>query len=142
MPGVVRAERACRVQGPVGIVEQLAGEGNHVSLAFGDRGFEQITTPTSRFRSFPAYMPLGSLDKAYCRGGVEVRNARVVRSKLAKQASDHLPLVVDFHLGDASIDHMIDMTEADRRRVFQLGYYTWVEQQGTPFELFEQRRSQ
>jgi cysteine synthase len=46
------------------------------------------------------------------------------------------------HLGHVSTEHMIDMTEADRRRVFQLGYYTWVEQQGTPFELFEERRSQ
>ena len=46
------------------------------------------------------------------------------------------------HLGHVSTEHMIDMTEADRRRVFQLGYYTWVEQQGTPFELFEARRSQ
>ncbi len=46
------------------------------------------------------------------------------------------------HLGHVSTEHMIDMTEADRRRVFQLGYYTWVEQQGTPFEMFEQRRSQ
>jgi hypothetical protein len=34
------------------------------------------------------------------------------------------------------------MTEVDRRRVFNLGYYTWVEQQGTPFGLFEERRSQ
>jgi cysteine synthase A len=46
------------------------------------------------------------------------------------------------HLGHVSTEHMVEMTEADRRRVFQLGYYTWVEQQGTPFELFEQRRSQ
>jgi cysteine synthase A len=46
------------------------------------------------------------------------------------------------HLAHVSTEHMIDMTEADRRRVFNLGYYTWVEQQGTPFELFEQRRSQ
>jgi cysteine synthase len=46
------------------------------------------------------------------------------------------------HLGHVTTEHMIDMTEADRRRVFQLGYYTWVEQQGTPFELFERRRSQ
>jgi cysteine synthase len=46
------------------------------------------------------------------------------------------------HLGHVSTEHMIDMTEADRRRVFQLGYYTWVEQQGTPFELFEERREQ
>ena len=37
---------------------------------------------------------------------------------------------------------MIQMTEADRRRVFNLGYYTWVEQQGTPVELFERRRHQ
>ena len=46
------------------------------------------------------------------------------------------------HLGHVTTEHMIDCTEADKRRIFQLGYYTWVEQQGTPFELFEQRRSQ
>ena len=46
------------------------------------------------------------------------------------------------HLGHVTTEHMIDMTEADRRRVFQLGYYTWVEQQGTPFPLFEERRNQ
>jgi cysteine synthase len=46
------------------------------------------------------------------------------------------------HLGHVTTEDMIDMTEADRRRVFQLGYYTWVEQQGTPFELFEERRHQ
>ena len=32
---------------------------------------------------------------------------------------------------------MIECTERDRSRIFNLGYYTWVEQQGTPFELFE-----
>ncbi len=46
------------------------------------------------------------------------------------------------HLSHVSTEHMIEMTEADRRRVFNLGYYTWVEQQGTPFELFEERRHQ
>lgn len=46
------------------------------------------------------------------------------------------------HLAHVSTEDMIDMTEADRRRVFNLGYFTWVEQQGTPFGLFEQRRSQ
>jgi hypothetical protein len=46
------------------------------------------------------------------------------------------------HLADVSTDHMIELREADRRRVFNLGYYTWVEQQGTPFELFEERRDQ
>jgi len=46
------------------------------------------------------------------------------------------------HLGAVDTDNMIDGTEADRRRIFNLGYYTWVEQQGTPFELFEARRQQ
>ena len=46
------------------------------------------------------------------------------------------------HLAHVSTEHMVDCTEADRRRIFQLGYYTWVEQQGTPFALFERRRSQ
>jgi hypothetical protein len=46
------------------------------------------------------------------------------------------------HLARVDTDHMIECTEADRRRIFNLGYYTWVEQQGTPFELFEARRRQ
>ncbi len=44
------------------------------------------------------------------------------------------------HLGSIGTDDMIDCTERDRHRIFNLGYYTWVEQQGTPFEVFEARR--
>jgi endonuclease/exonuclease/phosphatase family metal-dependent hydrolase len=65
---------------------------------FAAHGFVQITAPASRFRSFPAYFPMGSLDKAFAKGDVFVRAARVVKSKMARRASDHLPLVVDFHL--------------------------------------------
>ena len=35
-----------------------------------------------------------------------------------------------------------DLGEIGRRRIFNLGYYTWVEQQGIEFEAFEARRSQ
>lgn len=61
-------------------------------------GFRQVTSPASQFRSFPAWLPLGSLDKAFVCGSVAVRQARVVRTSLTRVASDHLPLVVDFHL--------------------------------------------
>ncbi|OHB75999.1 MAG: endonuclease [Planctomycetes bacterium RBG_16_64_10] len=61
-------------------------------------GFAHVTHPISRFRSFPAWLPVGSLDKIFVRGAVAVRAARVIRTRLAKSASDHLPLVVDFHL--------------------------------------------
>ncbi len=69
--------------------------------------------------------------------------AKVLRDRYSGEYS-HTDAAEAFgqHLGHVSTEHMIDLTEADRRRVFQLGYYTWVEQQGTPFELFEQRRSQ
>ena len=65
---------------------------------FQAQGFEHVTHPVSRFRTFPAYMPIGSLDKAYHRGGVEVRHVKIPRSRVAQEASDHLPLVLDFHL--------------------------------------------
>jgi cysteine synthase len=37
---------------------------------------------------------------------------------------------------------MIECTHTDRLRMFNLGYYTWVEQQGVPIEEFSARRSQ
>jgi endonuclease/exonuclease/phosphatase family metal-dependent hydrolase len=67
-------------------------------------GFQQVTTPVSRFRSFPAYLALGSLDKAFYRGSIFVRHARVVHTAMAKRASDHLPLVIDFHLDEARLN--------------------------------------
>jgi cysteine synthase A len=45
------------------------------------------------------------------------------------------------HLADVTTDHAIECTAAVRNRIFNLGYFTWVEQQGTPIELFEARRS-
>jgi len=36
---------------------------------------------------------------------------------------------------------MIECTREDRDRMFNLGYYTWVEQQGVPLHEFEARRS-
>jgi endonuclease/exonuclease/phosphatase family metal-dependent hydrolase len=65
---------------------------------FARHGFRHVTSPPSRFRSFPAYLAMGSLDKAFYRGEIFIRQARIVRSALAKTASDHLPLVIDFHL--------------------------------------------
>jgi cysteine synthase len=46
------------------------------------------------------------------------------------------------HLADVTTEHMLDCTTLDRHRIFNLGYYTWVEQQGTPLDVFESRRSQ
>jgi cysteine synthase A len=37
---------------------------------------------------------------------------------------------------------VLELTEESRRRIFNLGYYTWVEQQGVSIEDFERRRHQ
>jgi hypothetical protein len=37
---------------------------------------------------------------------------------------------------------MLELTHEDRERIFNLGYFTWVEQQGTSIEDFDARRSQ
>ena len=46
-----------------------------------------------------------------------------------------------FMLG-AGTDNAIECTQVDRARIFNLGYFTWVEQQGVLLERFEVRRRQ
>ncbi|HSG78256.1 MAG TPA: pyridoxal-phosphate dependent enzyme [Acidimicrobiia bacterium] len=45
------------------------------------------------------------------------------------------------HLEAVDTDHVLELGEVDRRRIFNLGYYTWVEQQGVPLDDFDARRS-
>jgi len=44
------------------------------------------------------------------------------------------------YLLGASTDHTLEMDRHDRQRMFNLGYYTWVEQQGMSVEDFDARR--
>jgi len=46
------------------------------------------------------------------------------------------------HLLGAGEDHLLECADFDRSRIFNLGYYTWVEQQGVSLEEFEARRAQ
>ena len=43
-------------------------------------GFAQVTAHAGRFRTFPAWLAIGLLDKAFVRGAVAVRHARVVHT--------------------------------------------------------------
>ena len=46
------------------------------------------------------------------------------------------------HVLGAGIDHVGELNRFDRERIFNLGYYTWVEQQGTSLADFDRRRDQ
>lgn len=99
----------------------IAGDTNDFRQLLGHgpcarHGFRHVTAPPSRFRSFPAYLPVMGLDKAFARGSIEVRRAHIVHTRLARTASDHLPLVVDFHLGRDPHDEPADPPGALSRR--------------------------
>ena len=44
------------------------------------------------------------------------------------------------HMLGAGVDHLLEMSAVDRKRIFNLGYYTWVEQQGVTVTEFTARR--
>ncbi len=50
--------------------------------------------------TFPAYAPMRALDGLYVRGHIDLLSLKRSQLKLAKQASDHLPLIADleFHV--------------------------------------------
>ena len=50
--------------------------------------------------------------------------------------------VIGRHLDAADTAHTIELDTIGRNRIFNLGYFTWVEQQGVPLEAFEARRHQ
>lgn len=82
----------------------IAGDANdwrdHLpERVFAHYAFQMATVPVARFRTFPALWPVLALDKIFVRGDIHVDEARVVTTPLAKKASDHLPVVIDFHLG-------------------------------------------
>ena len=60
-------------------------------------------------------------------GGLDIVNA-------AEIFAEHL-------LGVADND-VLELTHGERARIFNLGYFTWVEQQGVALEEFEKRRNQ
>jgi cysteine synthase len=46
------------------------------------------------------------------------------------------------HLAGQRSDEVVELSLRDRERIFNLGYYTWVEQQGVALAEFDRRRDQ
>ena len=45
-------------------------------------------------------------------------------------------------MAGAGVDHVLELGHVDRKRIFNLGYFTWVEQQGVSLEDFSVRARQ
>ena len=57
-------------------------------------------------------------------------------------SSEAASLIVNEHLLGADTNNVELLDDVGRNRIFNLGYYTWVEQQGIEFSDFEIRRDQ
>lgn len=76
----------------------LCGDYNDVWGTLGKRvmqpaGYRSVSRAT---RTFPAVMPIRPLDRIFYHGPLHSKHAFAGHTKLARQASDHLPLVADF----------------------------------------------
>ena len=46
------------------------------------------------------------------------------------------------YIKEIDVDNMLELSQSDKERIFNLGYYTWVEQQNISLEHFEMRKNQ
>ncbi len=72
----------------------------------------------------------------------ELRRYLQQRHNLGSMTERLAAEIVGEHLLGAGTEHVLELTERERARIFNLGYYTWVEQQGIALADFERRRSQ
>ncbi len=82
---------------------------------------------------------------------VATDSARLYVSERDKWQAAHYPKGFDevdaaelfgAHLLRPDGDHLLEMTQRDRQRIFNLGYFTWVEQQGIALADFDKRKDQ
>ncbi|MEZ4585732.1 MAG: pyridoxal-phosphate dependent enzyme [Gemmatimonadales bacterium] len=82
---------------------------------------------------------------------VATDGAAMYRSEVERLTPKHFPGGFDGaaaaatfgeHLAGQGADHLLELTQRDRERIFNLGYFTWVEQQGVTLADFVARKEQ
>jgi endonuclease/exonuclease/phosphatase family metal-dependent hydrolase len=66
-------------------------------LGFG-AATDRINEHHYEMRTYPSFSPTGSLDKVFYRGPLRAIHGQTSRMQVARVASDHLPVIVDFEL--------------------------------------------
>jgi endonuclease/exonuclease/phosphatase family metal-dependent hydrolase len=81
----------------VGDFNATAGSGPHKRFTSRLRDAQE-STPGRSLPTFPSLFPMLRIDHAFVGPAIEVTRVDVPQSQLARTASDHLPLVVDFRV--------------------------------------------
>ena len=122
------------------------GMGQQSLASLGDLGLSSIANILGAIK-YAKYMDLGPTDAVItvATDGAEMYETELSRTeKKQSDGFDKLKAAEVYGrwmLGTAT-DHMIELDRAGRERIFNLGYYTWVEQQGISIEDFDIRRDQ
>ena len=110
-----------------------------------DLGFSSIANVIAAIK-LAKYLGLGTRDLVLT---VATDGAELYRSEMSKVEQrrfqgrlDQISAAEAFgqHLMGAATDHLLELDRRGRERIFNLGYYTWVEQQGTSLDDFDSRR--
>ncbi len=132
---------------PVGrnYLEQRIGLSQQSLASLGNLGLSSIANILGAIK-YAKYMNLGSNDAVLT---VATDGANMYATELS-QAEQRLKngqfgeLTAAETYGrwllGAATDHIIELDRPGRERIFNLGYYTWVEQQGVSLEEFDARR--
>lgn len=95
---LLATHQIAKASGRIPIV--IGGDFNDVYGNLGRRVMcpQGFSSAGKTIRTFPAILPVRPLDRIFFRGPLQLLHAYAKRTELAKQASDHLPLVADFKL--------------------------------------------
>ena len=112
-----------------------------------DLGLSSIANVIGAIK-YAKYMSLGESDVVLtvATDGAAMYGSEIDRAVASYQGGEFSELnaaeAFGQHVLGAGIDHVKELTRYDRERIFNLGYYTWVEQQGTSLADFDRRRDQ
>ena len=121
------------------------GLGQEAAGALADLGLSSIANVLGAIK-VAKYMGLGPDDAVLtvATDGAEMYGTELAKAEAGAFAGnfDEAAAAETFgrYLLAATTDNMIETTQRDRERIFNLGYYTWVEQQGVSVADFDARR--
>ena len=126
---------------------QRVGLSQEDLASLGDLGLSSIANIIGAIK-YAKYMGLGSEDVVLtvATDGADMYGTELVRTEksLTEGRCNELTAAEIYGrwlLGTAT-DHTLELDRPGRERIFNLGYYTWVEQQGISLEDFDARRDQ
>ncbi len=123
------------------------GVGDHVMAHLDDLGYSSIANMLASAK-MAAACSFGADDVivTIATDGAALYNSelsKTLRSEFAGDfGADDAAKVASRWLDEVDTDHLLQLSERDRDRVFNLGYFTWVEQQGVDLAHFDARRDQ